>query len=266
MVQVLSAIFLIVAGVIAGRCAGRGSLWWLTVVAPLLVVALVILGHRSMTLSVLPPISWAIHPDVGPYLMALAIPALLSTLGTKLPDRRKRAAVTVLMLFMVAAYSFLPIVSPLTARASLLAGHTVLDSHGICHQTHPYTCGPASAVTCLAFLGVSSDESTIAIAARCGPAIGTDPILLRDTLNQLYKSRGVHCDYRIGRNLDDMKTPFIATMWIPPIGGHYVAVLDVSSTAVIVGDPLSGRCKWSRTEFEQDWKGAAHELSRVPSP
>jgi hypothetical protein len=35
---------------------------------------------------------------------------------------------------------------------------------------------------------------------------------------------------------------------------------------VIVGDPLSGRCKWSRAEFEQDWKGAANELSRVASP
>jgi len=53
-------------------------------------------------------------------------------------------------------------------------------------------------------------------------------------------------------------------MWIPPIGGHYVAVLEVTSDCVIVGDPLSGRGKWDRHEFEQDWKGAAHEISRDP--
>ena len=63
---------------------------------------------------------------------------------------------------------------------------------------------------------------------------------------------------------DAVHLPFIATMWIPHIGGHYVAVLAVSANTVTVGDPLTGRCTWDRHEFEQDWKHAAHEFSRDP--
>ena len=119
-------------------------------------------------------------------------------------------------------------------------------------------------MTCLRALGIPCEEGPLAAAAGAGPFVGTDPILLQRAINGIIATAHVHCNYRVTGSLDNLHTPFIATMWIPPIGGHYVAVLDVSPDKVIVGDPLDGRCTWDRHEFEHDWKHAAHEFSRDP--
>ena len=87
--------------------------------------------------------------------MAFTIPVLLCTLIVKLQEPRKRAVVTALMIFMAAAYALLPVVSPMAAHASLLGVRTRFDGHGVCLQTRGFTCGPASAVTCLARAGDS---------------------------------------------------------------------------------------------------------------
>jgi len=229
----------------------------------LCVVAIVIVGHRSMILSVVPPFSWAIAPDIGPLIMALVVPLMLSILIVRLAEKRKRVFVSILMMVMVGVYSVLPVVAPMAARGNLLAGKTKVDSHGICLQTHGYTCGPAAAVTCLGVLGIHGDEGLIAVGARSAPAVGTDPILLKQAVRKLYGSQGACCDYRITFDLDRVHVPFIATMWIPRLGGHYVAVLEVAKGFVVVGDPLSGRDKWDRQEFLHDWTGGVHEIRRV---
>jgi hypothetical protein len=35
---------------------------------------------------------------------------------------------------------------------------------------------------------------------------------------------------------------------------HYVAVLEVSDTEVIVGDPLKGKCKLTWPQFADRWR------------
>jgi hypothetical protein len=260
----LAVVLLFAMGLVAARRTGRTHWWWVPFVGAMGVVALVMVGHRSMGLSVVAPFSWVIAADISPYLMAFTIPVLLCTLIVKLNEPRKRAVVTALMLFMVAAYALLPVVSPVASHASLLTAKTRFDAHGVCLQTRGYTCGPASAVTCLRVLGIPCEEGPLAAAAGAGPLVGTDPILLQRAINNIAASAHVHCTYRIADSLDTVRPPFIATMWIPPVGGHYVAVLEVSATKVTVGDPITGRCTWDRHEFEQDWKHAAHEFSRDP--
>ena len=263
MLSIFGVVVLFVMGLAVGRRVGRGAWWGVPFTGSLVVVALVLVAHRSMGLSVVAPFSWVIAPDVSPFLMALTIPLLLSTLIVRLRERRKRAAVTVLMLFMASVYSLLPVASPAMAQASLLSARTRFDAHGVCLQTRGYTCGPASAVTCLRTLGVTCDEGPLAIAASTGPLVGTDPLMLQRAINAFAGSAHVHCDYRVAESLEGVHTPFIATMWIPHVGGHYVAVLDFSANTVTVGDPLTGRCIWDRREFEQDWKRAVHEFSRT---
>ncbi len=263
MLPVFGILFLFIIGLIAGRRLGRGSWWAIPCGGSFLVVALVLVGHRSMGLSVVAPFSWVIAPHIGPYLMALTIPLLLSTLIVKLRELRKRIAVTALMLFMAGVYSLLPVASPAMARTSLLSARTRFDAHGVCLQTRGYTCGPASAVTCLRVLGIFCDEGPLAAAAGAGPLVGTDPLLLRNAINAIAAPAHIHCDYRVTDSLNGTHPPFIATMWIPHVGGHYVAVLEFSSNTVTVGDPLTGRCVWDRREFEQDWKHAVHEFSSV---
>jgi hypothetical protein len=262
MFQALAVIVCFMVGLAAGRWCGRTKGWWAAFAGSMLVVGVVIVGHRSMGLSVVAPFSWAIDAHVTPQLMALAIPLMLSVLIVRLKERRKRVAASVAMGAMLAAYCVLPVVMPMAARGSLLAGRTVVDRHGVCLQTHGFTCGPASAVTCLGMLGAAGEEGRLGAEAESGPVVGTDPVLLEHAINRVYGAAGVRCRYRVADKLDAVRTPFVATMWIPHVGGHYVAVLSVGKDFVMVGDPLSGEDKWVRLEFERAWKGGAHEIWR----
>jgi hypothetical protein len=244
----------------------RHSRRWLPAfLLPLAAITLIILGHRSTTLSFLPPISWAIHPYVAPLLMAAAIPLMLTTLILRMPKTRARTAVAALTAVMLLYYVLFPILLPLAARPSLAAIPTRFDRQQTCLQTHTYTCGPASAVTCLRALHIDATESALAIAANAAPALGTDPILLADAINHLAAPHHLHCNYRLIQTLDRLTTPAIANLFNPHYGGHYVAVLQVTPDYVLVGDPLNGTAKWSHEDFLHEWTGAAHVFTPVPS-
>jgi ABC-type bacteriocin/lantibiotic exporter with double-glycine peptidase domain len=62
-------------------------------------------------------------------------------------------------------------------------------------------------------------------------------------------------------SLEALRVPAVANIFSPRYGGHYVAVLEIAPAYVIIGDPLSGRSKWSREEFLAQWSGAAHVFS-----
>jgi hypothetical protein len=239
--------------------------WPFAFLLPLAAITLIILGHRSTALSFVPPISWAIHPHVAPLLMAAAIPLMLTTLIVRMPVKRTRIAVTTLMAIMLVYYVLFPLVLPLAARPSLAAVQTKFDGKQTCMQTHTYTCGPASAVTCLRALHIDATESALAIAAESAPALGTDPILLAHAINRLAGPHHLHCDYRLIQSLDRLTTPAIANLFNPHYGGHYVAVLQVTPDYVVVGDPLNGTAKWSHEDFLGEWTGAAHVFTPTRS-
>jgi ABC-type bacteriocin/lantibiotic exporter with double-glycine peptidase domain len=141
----------------------------------------------------------------------------------------------------------------LLVRPALAATITRFDRHGVCLQTTGYTCGPASAVTCLRRLGLSAGEGSLAIAADCGPIVGTDSQLLARALTTQFAAQGLHCDSRYVTALDQLPTPCIAETFTPAIGGHYVAVLSIGPGVVEIGDPFSGWYSLSRQAFEKTW-------------
>ncbi len=255
---------LAILGILAGRRFARSPRWWVAILPPMAIVLLVILGHRSFYLSFIPPISWAVDATLSPFLMTIVVGVLLSTLLWRLPQRRTQRAVAVGMAVILIYYGFLPGIMPLVVRGSLLATQTQIDRHGTCIQTHGYTCGPASAVTCLRRLGLVADEGTLAIESRCAPALGTDPRVLADAISDRYRALGVTCDYRWFPTLDELPVPAIADMYMPHIGGHYVAVMEVRRDAVIVADPLSGTGAMPREEFLASWNHAAHVFTVRP--
>ncbi len=106
-----------------------------------MVIGLTILGHRSPRLAFIPPVSWVTNARAEPWIMAGAIACLLSVLGSRLAQRRQQVAVFVLMGAMIGYYGIVPVVLPVWVRSDLLAGATRIDLHGICLQTHRYTCG-----------------------------------------------------------------------------------------------------------------------------
>jgi predicted double-glycine peptidase len=241
-------------GTRAGLRVGRSARWWAAFAAALAWVGLVIAGHRLPALSLVPPVSWAVDVTVAPFLMAFLIPAMFAALVPRLPKQR-RTFITVVTGLMVINYALLPAACPLAVRPALEVTRTKFDPHGVCLQTHPYTCGPSATVTCLRTLGVAGDEGPLSIAARCGPMVGTDARFLAGTVNGLYGDQGVRAECRYERSVETLRVPAVVAMDMPVIGGHFIAVLKVTEKEVLVGDPYSGRGRLSRQDFEQFWTG-----------
>jgi hypothetical protein len=255
------------AGCWAGWRAGRARWWGWVFAGALAVVLLVAAGHRSPRLSVLPPVAWAVDVDVEPLVMAAAVPLLLVPLLARSP-RRQRPFVGVVAGIMLAYYAVLPPLCPLVARGALAAGRTHVDKSGVCVQSTPYTCGPASAVTCLRALGVPAEEGRVAIAARCGPMVGTAAAALAAAVRREFGPAGVAAECRYVPTLAELPTPAVAEVIDPQWGGHFVAVLEAGPDFVIVGDPFGGRRqRLAAAEFLGRWKHLAVVMSRTtPRP
>ncbi len=263
--QLLAILPLIALGIVLGRrMAHFPNRWWCVGVAiSLAIIGLVILGHRSPKLLFVPPISWAVDADIHPLLMAVVIPFLLSTIIPRLAHRRQRIAVGAFLPIVTIYFAMIPLVLPLAVRSQLAIDSTTFDTHGVCLQSHGYTCGPAAAVTALHALGISADEGPLAIDACTAPGVGTDPWRLQEAINRRSLAEGIRCDFRRVPSLDSLTTPAIADTHLSFICGHYIAVLEVTPNTVTIGDPLYGRQNLTRHEFLARWTGTAHVFTRT---
>jgi len=157
-----------------------------------------------------------------------------------------------------------PFLAPAFNRESLSLIRTRLDANGICRQNTDYTCGPAAAVTALRKFGLTADEGEIAILAHTSSAIGTPPDILARTLRDKYASQGLFSQYRVFRNLDELKhsgLTLVVTKYRPWVD-HYVAVIEITPDQVVIGDPLVGLRRLSRHDFEQIWRAEGVILHR----
>lgn len=214
-------------------------------------------------LAFVAPMSWAVDADVGPLVMTPVVAVLFTILIMRLPRRRPSVAIGAMMAFLLAYYGLLPALLPLIVRSSLTGRPTKFDDRQTCLQTHVYTCGPAAAVTCLKRLGVEAEEGTLAVESRCAPLLGTDGWLLAGAITRLYgPAGGVRCAYGYVGRVEDLTVPAVVDMFMPKVGGHYVAVLAVKEGRVLVGDPLRGQVWMSREDFENQWRHGAVVFER----
>src|SRR5206468_11656971 len=111
---------------------------------------------------------------------------ILTTPLRRLPNKRSRILVTVLMLWIVAQIALWPFLAPAFNHSYLASLKTNIDADGVCRQSNEYNCGPAAAVTALRSLGFPAEEGQIAILARTSSATGTPPDMLADALRDQY--------------------------------------------------------------------------------
>jgi predicted double-glycine peptidase len=242
----------------------RKPYWLLGYFIPLSMIILYAAGTRNPAFSFIPPISWMMMGRNKFAIMGLIGSTVLTTPLLKLPNRRDRIAVSVLMVCVVAGTSIWPFLAPAFNRSALAGISTRIDSDGICLQSTSYTCGPASAVTALRELGFKAEEGELAILAHTTSATGTPPDVLALVLQKHYKAEGLVCEYRIFKNLDQLKESglTLAVVKFDIMTDHYVTVLKVSDHEVIVGDPIIGVVKLSHAEFEEKWRYAGIVMSR----
>ena len=150
-------------------------------------------------------------------------------------------------------------------RPALSQLRTKIDEHGICLQTTDYTCGPASAVTALHKLGLPAEEGQIAILSCTSAQEGTPTDMLAGALNRHYGADGLTAQCRAFHSVAELKEAGL-TLAVIKFGflvDHWVTVLKVTDSAVIIGDPLGGREQFTYGEFAERWRFVGIVLHRA---
>jgi hypothetical protein len=113
---------------------------------------------------------------------------------------------------------------------------------GVCLQSSPSTCGPASAATLLASMGIPASEANVARDAF-STLSGTENWYLKRAIER----RGVHCRYEwIDSPVQDLPYPSIAGIKLGKDSGHFIAVLGKDADGYLIADPIYGRSKITR--------------------
>jgi hypothetical protein len=150
-VESLGVALLAAGGALMGAWfSRRPRFWWaLGYVLPMLLIVVYDLAVHHPALASVAPVSWMMMGRNKFAVIGFIAAMVLTTPLLKLPQRRDRIAVFVLMLTAVAFTSVWPFLAPAFNEQYLRGLATTVDSNGVCRQNTDYTCGPASAVTAL---------------------------------------------------------------------------------------------------------------------
>lgn len=239
--------------------------WWtLGYFIPMVFVVLTSLARWFVPLQFIPPFSWLVSGRTAFVIVGIITPMVLTTPLSRLPGKRLKLLVVLFLGVVVIQYSVLPFLHPALAYRQLAALETIIDADGVCLQGTDYTCGPAAAVTALRRLGLPANESELAILAHTSRAAGTPPDILAGILRRRYQSEGLRCEYRCFNSVTDLKQPgcTIAVIKFGFLVDHYVTVLEVNDKEIVVGDPLSGKEKYSHEAFARRWRSSGVVLRR----
>jgi len=215
-------------------------------------------------MSFTPPISWMMMGRKKFAILGFIAAMVLTTPLSRLPLKRDRIVISILMAMIVFFMSVWPFLAPAFNRNQLAQLKTRIGGDGVCLQNTGYTCGPASAVTALRKLGFPAEEGQLAILSFTSSMTGTPPDILAEVLQKQYGKDGLIAEYRAFKNISELKKAGL-TLAVVKFGfmvDHYVTVLDVTDSEVVVGDPLNGLDKMSYEEFQQKWRFVGVVLHR----
>jgi Peptidase C39 family len=256
--QSLGVVVLAAGGTLLGVWFSRlPKPWWLLgYFLPLIIILLLALANREPAFAFIPPVSWLMMGRNKFAATGFIAAMVLTTPLLKLPNRRDRFAVGMLLLCVVCMTSVWPVLAPAFNHNYLAGLTTRIDNDGVCLQNTAYTCGLAAAVTALHKLGLPAEEGEIAILAGTSSTIGTPPDILAEALRKRYGNAGLICNYRAFKNLDELRHAglILAVVKYNLLLDHYVTVLEVTDQAVIIGDPLNGLTKLTPEEFSSKWR------------
>ncbi len=246
--------------------AGAGLGWWfsrlpkpywgLAYLIPLALVLLYGVATQKAALGFVPPVSWMMMGRNKYAVTGFIATMLLATPLPRLRRTRERRLVVVLMVVLVLQLCLWPCLAPVFARSELARLKTRIDGNGVCRQTTAYNCGPAAAVTALRRLGFPAEEGEIAILSGTSSAGGTEPDILAEALQDHYGEAGLVAEYRLFKHISELEKAGL-TLAVIKYGflvDHYVTVLKVTDSAVIVGDPSAGLRALSYAEFRAKWR------------
>jgi hypothetical protein len=254
-IETIGVIALAVLGAIIGLTFSRlrGPAWSLGFVLPLIVLIVMAIPKWIPSTQ-----SWFIFRWIGSgrtvYALSGAVCAmLLTTPLSRLPNRNEKIAVAAFAVFFCCYFSVLPFLMPAVSFGAISRLETTIDFDGVCLQNEEYDCGPAAAVTALRAMGIKAQEAPLAIAARTTTLTGTAPDLLCSAIEKTY---GVSCGVVYPRSITELKgkKPCIVGVDFAFLVNHYVTVLEVTDSKIVVGDPLDGKNTLTHEQFMKKWR------------
>ncbi len=149
----------------------------------------------------------------------------------------------ILALIIIAPYAK-PLLRPLNQRQL-----SSLWKDGVCLQSTPSTCGPASAATILKALGHDVTEAELARDSLTY-AGGTENWYLARAL----KRHEVDVAFEfVAPDSRAFPTPAIAGVKLPQGSGHFIALINQDGTNYLGSDPLTGRFSAPLAELQSSY-------------
>lgn len=219
-------------------------------------MALAVLGVLSVPyllfdiyyLHVLPEMAWyyEFRSWPGTEFLLIFLGAAAGALTALLPR-----SLGILVLFALAVLAMTPFAKPAMQPLDLFPFRSRWKD-GVCLQSTPATCGPASVCTVLKFLGTEFSESSVARASFTS-ASGTEAWYLA----RWVRSKGFGAEFRI-ENWDHFSPDGILPAVVgvrEGIWGHFIAVLETTPEGLIrFADPLHGGQTLPLAEFQRKYE------------
>jgi predicted double-glycine peptidase len=234
----------------------RAPYWTIGYLIPLALILGYAVASHVPTLMFVAPFSWFTMGMKKFAAFGFMATFLLTTPLSRIPQKRARVMIGVLTAVIVLCLSIGPFVAAIIDRPQLQRMVTRVDSDGVCLQSSDYTCGPAAAVTALRRLGLPAEEGRIGILSCTSFQEGTPPDLLAAALKEEYGKNGLAVNCRGFRDLADLKQAGLALAVVKYtlMVDHWVAVLEVTDSEVIVGNPSVGLTRWTHEQFLRRWR------------
>lgn len=260
------ALLCALAGVVLGWWFSRlrSPYWTIGYFMPLVLIFAYALAFRFPTIMFTPPFSWTMMGIKKFAAFGFIATLVLTTPLSRVPQKRNRVMIAALMAFVVFFMAIWPFLAPMVDRGQLSRLKTHMDHNGICMQSTDYTCGPAAAVTALRKLGLPAEEGKIAILSCTSFQEGTPTDMLADALQNEYGRDGLVVKCRVFKTISELKQVglTLAVIKYGLLVDHWVTVLDVTDSEVVIGDPLGGIGRLSYEEFSKEWRFIGIVLQR----
>jgi hypothetical protein len=153
--------------------------------------------------------------------------------------------IPILFTFALCAPYLKPVLRPLHLPAM-----TNEATDGVCRQSTPSTCGPASAVTLAKLAGVELDEHQLARECFTSQG-GTENWYLARALQR----HGLKTEFlELPSNTEEFPHPAIAGVTLSYGTGHFIPILGKEGSNYIVGDTMQGREVKSMAELQGEYR------------
>jgi hypothetical protein len=262
--MILVLMLLMLSGLGLGRwLALSKSMWRLGVAWAMLAVVITSLARRFDTVATQAPFDLLVAGHTEYLIYAFFAPIFFLPLMPRLRSPQRRA-VGVFLVASLFYYSVLPLALPLALRAEHAALKTEIDILGICRQTTSYTCGPAAAVTALAWIDVPAEEAEFAVAAHSNPVSGTQADFLCEAINARLPT-GWQARYATYPDVESFAAdlPALAIIRQTFMADHYVAVIEAVDGSLVIGDPGPGLRILEFAEFAKIWRCQAIVIEQL---